>query len=116
MKLTVLYNFLNAFPFLFFLISHALLLKVLNYIYIETEETIMIHNYHHSFVNLCILLKTGGEPEKQLELQMNEVLVKCKFLGYRCFPGVWKRNGLVEVVTGKLISREWKFSLLFVTE
>lgn len=76
----------------------------------------MIHNHDHNFVNLCILLKTGGEPEKPLELQTNEVLVKCRFLGYRFFRGVWGRNGLVEIVTGKLISREWKFSLSFVTK
>lgn len=89
---------------------------LINNICIEMEETIIIHNYDHNFVNLCILLKTGREPEKQLELQTNEVSIKCRFLGYRFFPGVWGRDRLIEVVIGKLISREWKFSLIFVTE
>lgn len=52
--------------------------------------------WDHNFINLCILLMTGGEPEKQLELQKNEVLVAYRFWGYRFFPGAWGRNGLFQ--------------------
>lgn len=49
-----------------------------------------------NIINSCILLKTGGEPEKQLELQKNEMLVKSRFLGYRFSPGIWRKNGLLQ--------------------
>ena len=49
-----------------------------------------------NIINSCILLKTGGEPEKQLELQKNEVLVKSRLLGCRFSPGIWRKNGLLQ--------------------
>lgn len=53
-------------------------------IYIETEETIVLH-CDCNFLNLCVKLKTGGDPEKQLELQKNDVLIKYGILGYKFF-------------------------------
>lgn len=60
-----------------------------------------------NLVNLCVMLKTGGEPEKLLELQNNDVFIK-----YRLFPGVWRRDGFVAVIAVKLISGWLKFSLI----
>lgn len=56
----------------------------------------MIHNWDHNFINLCVLLKTEGEPEKQLKLQTNGVLVKCRFVGYRFFPVYGGGMGLLK--------------------
>lgn len=49
-----------------------------------------------NIINSCILLKTGGEPEKQLELQKNDVSLNPDFLGYRFSPGIWRKNWLLQ--------------------
>lgn len=55
-----------------------------------------------NIINSCILLKTGGEPEKQLELQKNEILVKSRFLGYRFSPWYMEKEWAFAVINGQV--------------